>query len=69
MLKIAFICVHNSFRSQIAEALCRKYASDVFEPYSAVFIILLEVRLQRLFVENTHQMYLNHTQLEQSLEK
>lgn len=35
MLKIAFICVHNSCRSQIAEALCRKYASDVFEPYSA----------------------------------
>lgn len=35
MLKIAFICVHNSCRSQIAEALCKKYASDVFEAYSA----------------------------------
>lgn len=32
--KIAFICVHNSCRSQIAEALCKKLASDVFESYS-----------------------------------
>lgn len=33
--KIAFICVHNSCRSQIAEALCRETASDIFEAYSA----------------------------------
>ena len=33
--KVAFICVHNSCRSQIAEALCRHLASDVFESYSA----------------------------------
>ncbi len=33
--KVAFICVHNSCRSQIAEALGRKYASDVFESFSA----------------------------------
>ena len=33
--KVAFICVHNSCRSQIAEALAKKYASDVFESYSA----------------------------------
>lgn len=33
--KIAFICVHNSCRSQIAEALGRHLASDVFESYSA----------------------------------
>ena len=33
--KVAFICVHNSCRSQIAEALGRHYASDVFESYSA----------------------------------
>ena len=32
---VAFICVHNSCRSQIAEALGRKLASDVFESYSA----------------------------------
>ena len=34
-LKVAFICVHNSCRSQIAEALGKHLASDVFESYSA----------------------------------
>ncbi|KAF0091733.1 MAG: protein tyrosine phosphatase [Fusobacteria bacterium] len=33
--KVAFICVHNSCRSQIAEALGKLWASDVFESYSA----------------------------------
>lgn len=33
--KIAFICVHNSCRSQIAEALGRHLAGDVFESFSA----------------------------------
>jgi len=35
MIKVAFICVHNSCRSQIAEALGKHFASDVFENYSA----------------------------------
>lgn len=34
-LKVAFICVHNSCRSQMAEALGKKYGIDVFESYSA----------------------------------
>lgn len=33
--KIAFICVHNSCRSQIAEALGKKYLSDIYDCYSA----------------------------------
>lgn len=33
--KVAFICVHNSCRSQIAEALGKSLAPDVFESYSA----------------------------------
>ena len=33
--KIGFICVHNSCRSQIAEALGKHIAGDVFESYSA----------------------------------
>lgn len=33
--KVAFICVHNSCRSQIAEALGKHFAFDVFESYSA----------------------------------
>jgi len=35
MKKVAFICVHNSCRSQIAEALGKKLARDVFESWSA----------------------------------
>jgi arsenate reductase len=33
--KIAFICVHNSCRSQIAEALGKYLAGDKFDFYSA----------------------------------
>lgn len=33
--KVAFICVHNSCRSQIAEALGKKYLSDICDCYSA----------------------------------
>ena len=32
--KVAFVCVHNSCRSQMAEALGKKLAGDVFESYS-----------------------------------
>lgn len=35
MKKVAFICVHNSCRSQIAQALGNNFARDVFESYSA----------------------------------
>lgn len=33
--KVAFICVHNSCRSQMAEALGKYFAADVFESHSA----------------------------------
>jgi len=34
-LKVAFVCVHNSCRSQMAEAITKELASDFFEAYSA----------------------------------
>ncbi len=37
--KVAFVCNHNSCRSQIAEALGKHLASDVFDSYSAGTII------------------------------
>lgn len=33
--KVAFICVHNSCRSQIAEALGKHFAADKYDFYSA----------------------------------
>ena len=33
--KVAFVCVHNSCRSQIAEALGKYLSSNVFDSYSA----------------------------------
>jgi arsenate reductase (thioredoxin) len=35
MTKVLFICVHNSARSQMAEAFLKKYAPDGFEAESA----------------------------------
>ena len=34
-IKVGFICVHNSCRSQMAEAISKLIASDSFEVYSA----------------------------------
>ncbi len=34
-LNILFVCVENSFRSQIAEGISKKYFSDKINPYSA----------------------------------
>ncbi len=33
--KVAFVCVGNSCRSQMAEGFAKEYASDIFEVYSA----------------------------------
>ena len=33
--RVAFVCVHNSCRSQMAEALGKQLASEVFESVSA----------------------------------
>ncbi|OCZ49865.1 arsenate reductase ArsC [Dehalobacter sp. TeCB1] len=34
-IKVAFVCVHNSCRSQMAEAISKMIAKDSFEAYSA----------------------------------
>ena len=34
-IKVAYVCVHNSCRSQMAEALTKLYHSDTLEAYSA----------------------------------
>ena len=35
MIKVAFVCVHNSCRSQMAEGYAKSLGKDVFEAYSA----------------------------------
>ena len=50
MKKVAFICVHNSCRSQIAEALGKHLASDVFESYSAGTEIKHQINQDEVFI-------------------
>lgn len=51
--KVAFVCVHNSCRSQIAEALAKKLGSDVLEVYSGGTEIKEEINpdARRLMME------------------
>lgn len=35
MKKVAFVCIHNSCRSQMAEAWSKKLGKGIIEPYSA----------------------------------
>ena len=61
--KVAFICVHNSCRSQMAEALGKIYVVDVFDSYSAgtetkVHIIQHAVRL----IKDLYKVDMNETQ-------
>ncbi|MBI9015167.1 MAG: arsenate reductase ArsC [Clostridiales bacterium] len=35
MIKVAFVCVHNSCRSQMAEGFAKSLCKEVFEAYSA----------------------------------
>lgn len=51
--KVAFVCVHNSCRSQIAEALAKKLGSAVLEVYSAGTEIKEEINpdARRLMME------------------
>lgn len=43
--KVAFLCVHNSCRSQIAEALMKKYGSHVADAYSAGTVLKNQINL------------------------
>ena len=43
MKKVAFVCVHNSCRSQMAEALGRKLAADAFISCSAGTETVLQI--------------------------
>lgn len=63
MVKVAFICVHNSCRSQMAEALCRHLAGDVFECYSAGTNIKPQINQDAVrLVKQIYNIDMEHTQ-------
>lgn len=61
--KVAFICVHNSCRSQMAEALGKKLASEVFESYSAGTELRPQINQDAVrIIKELHQIDMNETQ-------
>lgn len=68
-LKIGFICVHNSCRSQMAEAICKVVASDMFIPYSAGTEIKPQINQDAVKVINDlYNVDMNKTQHSKLLE-
>ena len=61
--KVAFICVHNSCRSQMAEALGKLFASDVFDSYSAGTETKPEINQDAVkTIKDLHGIDMNETQ-------
>ena len=61
--KVAFICVHNSCRSQMAEALAKLFASDVFDSYSAGTEIKPEINQDAVkIIKDLYGVDMNETQ-------
>ena len=60
--KVAFICVHNSCRSQIAEALGKMHASEVFEAYSAGTELRPQINQDAVrIIKNLYNIDMNET--------
>ena len=63
MIKVGFICVHNSCRSQIAEALGKKIAFDIFESYSAGTEVKPQINQDAVrIMESLYNINMNETQ-------
>ena len=61
--KVAFVCVHNSCRSQMAEALGKKYGVDVFESYSAGTETKPQINQDAVrIIKNLYNIDMNETQ-------
>ena len=67
--KVAFVCVHNSCRSQMAEALGKALASDVFESYSAGTELRPQINQDAVrIIKQLHHIDMNETQRSKLLE-
>lgn len=61
--KVAFICVHNSCRSQMAEALGKIFGGDVFESYSAGTETKPEINQDAVrIIKDLYKINMNETQ-------
>ena len=61
--KVAFICVHNSCRSQLAEALGKIFGGDVFESYSAGTETKPEINQDAVrIIKDLYKVNMNETQ-------
>lgn len=61
--KVAFICVHNSCRSQMAEALGKLYGSEIFESYSAGTEIKPQINQDAVrIIKDLYNVDMNKTQ-------
>lgn len=62
-IKVAFVCVHNSCRSQMAEALGKKLASEVFESYSAGTEVKPQINQDAVrIIKGLHAIDMNESQ-------
>ncbi|WP_024621342.1 low molecular weight phosphatase family protein [Metaclostridioides mangenotii] len=60
---VAFICVHNSCRSQMAEAIAKDYANDIFIPYSGGTEIKSQINQDAVAViKDLYNIDMNKTQ-------
>ncbi len=63
LIRVAFVCVHNSCRSQIAEALGKHFASDVFESYSGGTVVKEHINQDAVrLLKQTHGIDMEVTQ-------
>jgi arsenate reductase len=62
-LKVAFICVHNSCRSQMAEAIAKLFADDAFEAFSAGTETKPQINQDAVrIINNLYEVDMNKTQ-------
>ena len=67
--KVAFVCVHNSCRSQMAEALGKLYGAEVFESYSAGTEVKPQINQDAVrVIKKLYEVDMNQTQRSKLLE-
>ena len=62
-VKVAYVCVHNSCRSQMAEALTKLYHDDFFEAYSGGTETRPQINQDAVrIIKQLHNVDMNETQ-------